>query len=158
MTSGLVLLLALCIGIVAGLRSLTAPAAVAWAAYLGWINLHGSPLAFMGSPWAVGVFTLLALAELVSDQLPSTPPRTAAVGLSARIAMGALSGACLGIAGGASLWVGALAGVVGAIVGAFGGYQARAGLVRALRVRDIVIAIPEDLVAIGLGLFLVSRF
>jgi uncharacterized membrane protein len=158
MTSGLVLLLALCIGVVAGLRSLTAPAVVAWAAYLGWISLHGSHLAFMGSPWAVGVFTLLALVELVSDQLPSTPSRTAAVGLSARIVMGALSGACLGIAGGTSLWAAALAGIVGAIVGAFGGYQARVGLVRALRVRDVVIAIPEDLIAIGLGLFLVSRF
>lgn len=158
MTSGLVLLLALCIGIVTGLRSMTSPAVVALAAHLGWINLHGSPLAFMGSPWAVGIFTIAALGELVSDQLPSTPSRTAPVGLIARIVMGALSGACLGIAGGASLWAGALAGVVGAIAGAFGGYQARVGLVRALRVRDIVIAIPEDLVAIGLGLFLVSRF
>src|SRR5450755_3357610 len=121
MTSVLVLFLALCIGIVAGLRSLTAPAVVSWAAYLGWINLHGSPLAFMGSLWAVGIFTLLALGELVADQLPSTPSRTAAVGLSARIVMGALSGACLGVAGGASLWAAALAGVVGAIAGAFGG-------------------------------------
>jgi uncharacterized membrane protein len=158
MTSGLVLLLALCIGVVAGLRSLTAPAAVAWAAHLGWINLHGSPLAFMGSPWAVGIFTVLALAELVSDQLPSTPSRTAPVGLIARIVMGALAGASLGVAGGASLWIAALAGVVGAVAGAFGGYQARVGLVRTLRVRDVVIAIPEDLIAIGLGLFLVSRF
>jgi uncharacterized membrane protein len=158
MTSVLVLFLALCIGIVAGLRSLTAPAVVSWAAYLGWINLHGSPLAFMGSLWAVGIFTLLALGELVADQLPSTPSRTAAVGLSARIVMGALSGACLGVAGGASLWAAALAGVVGAIAGAFGGYQARVGLVRALKVRDVMIAIPEDVIAIGLGLFLVSRF
>jgi uncharacterized membrane protein len=158
MTSGLALFLASCIGIVAGLRSLTAPAVVAWATHLGWINLHGSPLAFMGSPWAVGIFTLLALGELVADQLPSTPSRTAPVGLSARIVMGALTGACLGIAGGASAWVAALAGAVGGIAGAFGGYQARAGLVRALRVRDVVIAIPEDLIAIGLGLFVVSRF
>lgn len=158
MTSGLVLLLALCIGIVAGLRSLTAPAVVAWAAYLGWINLHGSPLAFMGSVWAVGIFTVLALGELVADQLPSTPSRTALVGLSARIVTGALAGACLGVAGGASLWVPALAGALGGVVGAFGGYKARVGLVRALRVRDVVIAIPEDLIAIGLGLVLVSRF
>ena len=92
MTSGLALLLALCIGVVAGLRSLTAPAVVAWAAHLGWINLHGSPLAFMGSPWAVGVFTVLALGELVADLLPSTPARTAPVGLSARIVTGALAG------------------------------------------------------------------
>ena len=44
-----VFVLALGIGIVAGLRSLTAPAVVAWGAHLGWLNLHGSPLAFIGS-------------------------------------------------------------------------------------------------------------
>jgi uncharacterized membrane protein len=158
MNSGFaVLLLTLGIGVVAGLRSLTAPAVAAWAAHLGWINLQGSPLAFMGSVWAVALFTVLAMVELVADQLPSTPARTAAVGLSARVVTGALSGACLGIAGGGALWVAALAGALGGIAGAFGGYQTRVRLVRTLHVPDFAIAIPEDLVAIGLGLFLVSR-
>jgi uncharacterized membrane protein len=156
--SALVLLLALGIGIVAGLRSLTAPAVVAWAAHFGWIRLAGSPLAFMGSKWTAAVFTLLALGELVADQLPGTPPRTAAVGLSARIVSGALCGASFAVAGGASLWLGAVAGAIGGIAGAFGGYQARVGLVRGLRVQDFAIAIPEDIVAVGLGLLLASRF
>jgi uncharacterized membrane protein len=153
-----VLLCSFGIGFVAGLRSLAAPAVVAWAAHLGWMNLHGSPLAFMGSVWAVGVFTILALAELVSDQLPGTPSRTAPVGLSARIVTGALSGACVGIAGGATVWAAGAVGAAGGIAGAFAGYQARVGLVRALRVPDFAIALPEDLIAIGLGLFLVTRF
>jgi len=146
------------IGIVAGLRSMTAPAVVAWAAHLGWINLSNSPLHFMGSAWAVAVFTLGALGEFVADQLPATPARTAAFPLGARIVMGALTGGCLATAGGASIWIGAAVGVIGAIAGAFGGYQARVGLVRSLRVPDAAVAIPEDLVAIGLGLLLVSRF
>jgi uncharacterized membrane protein len=158
MNSGFVVRLALGIGIVAGLRSLTAPAVIAWAAHIGWINLHNSPLAFMGSVWAVAIFTVLALVEFVADQLPSTPARTAAVGLSARLVTGALTGACLAVAGVATLWLGALAGAVGGIAGAFGGYHSRVGLVRALRVPDFAIAIPEDLIAIGLGLFLASRF
>jgi uncharacterized membrane protein len=112
----------------------------------------------MSSVWAVLIFGILAIVELIADQLPSTPSRTAPVGLSARIVTGALSGACLGVAGGATLWQGALAGVLGGIAGAFGGYQARVGLVRALRVADFAVAIPEDLIAIGLGLFLASRF
>lgn len=62
------------------------------------------------------------------------------------------------MAGGLTLWLGALAGVVGAIVGAFGGYHIRDGLVRALRVPGFVIAVSEDLVTIGLALLLVSRF
>ena len=159
MNAGFALLLALGMGIVAGLRSLSAPAVVAWAAHLGWTNLHGSPSAFMGTTWAVGIFTVLALVELIVDLLP----RYAALARlrwasSARIVTGALSGACLAVAGGATPWLGAPAGAVGAIAGAFGGYNARAGLVRALRVPDFVIAIAEDLVAIGLGVFLVSRF
>ena len=151
------LLLAFGVGFVAGLRSFTAPAVVAWAAHLGWINLHNSPLAFMGSKWTVIIFTVLALMEFNADQLPSTPARTGAVGLSARIVTGALTGACLAVAGNAALWWGAIAGIVGAIAGAFGGYHARVGLVRSLRVRDFVIALPEDAIAVGLGLFLASR-
>jgi uncharacterized membrane protein len=157
MNSGFALLLAFAIGVVCGLRSMTAPAIVAWAAHLGWIHLSGTPLSFMGSTWAVAIFTVGALFEFVADQLPTTPARTTAVPLVARIAMGLLTGACLGAAGGAAFWLAALIGAIGAIAGAFGGYQARVGLVRALRVPDIAIAIPEDLVAIGLGLFLVSR-
>jgi uncharacterized membrane protein len=158
MSSGLALLLAFGIGFVAGLRSLTAPAVVAWAAHLGKLPLTGTPLAFMGSKYAVGIFTLLALFELVADQLPSTPPRTSAVGLSARIVMGLLTGACLGAAGGASLVVGAILGAIGAVAGAFAGYQARVGLVRALKVPDFAIAIPEDLIAIGLAVLIVTRY
>jgi uncharacterized membrane protein len=158
MTSGFALLPVFGIGVVTGLRSMTAPAVVAWAAHLGWISLHGSPLAFMGSAWAVGIFTLGALGELVADKLPTTPARTAAVGLTARIVIGLLTGACLGAAGGVSYWLGALIGAIGAVAGAFGGYQARVRLVLGLHVPDAAIAIPEDLVAIGLGLLLVSRF
>jgi uncharacterized membrane protein len=150
--------LAFGIGAVAGLRSFTAPAVVAWAAHLGWINLHGSAFSFMGSVWAVAIFTVLALVELIADQLPKTPARTAAVGLSARLATGALTGACLAIAGGAVLWVGAIAGALGGIAGAFGGYHTRVGLVRVLRLPDFAVAIPEDVIAIGFGLFLTSRF
>jgi uncharacterized membrane protein len=157
MNSGFTLLLVFGIGVVTGLRSMTAPAVVAWAAHLGWINLHGSPLAFMGSPWAVGIFTLGALGEFVADKLPTTPARTAALGLTARIVIGLLTGACLAVAGGASYGLGVI-GAIGAIAGAFGGYQARVRLIRGLHVPDAAVAIPEDLVAIGLGLLLVSRF
>jgi len=154
----LALVLAFGVGVVAGLRSMTAPAVMAWAAHLGWIHLAGSRLAFMGSPWAVGIFTLGAIGEFVADLLPGTPSRTAAGGLIARIVTGSLSGACLGVAGSASPWAAALLGAVGALAGAFGGYQMRVGLVRALKVPDFAIAIPEDLVAIGLALFFISRF
>jgi uncharacterized membrane protein len=112
----------------------------------------------MGSLPAVIVFSLLAVLELIADQLPSTPSRTAPPGLIARILMGGLSGAALALAGDGSLIPGALVGAAGGIVGAFAGYQVRTRLVKALKVRDLVIALLEDAVALGGGLLLVSKF
>jgi uncharacterized membrane protein len=152
------LLLAFLIGVIAGLRSLTAPAVVAWAARRNWLNLHDSPLSFMGSTTAVVVFTLLALVELVADQLPSTPSRLKFPGLVSRIVLGALSGAAVAASAAQSIALGGVLGAVGGIVGAFGGYQARTRLVRALQVPDFVIACLEDVVAIGGGILIVSRF
>jgi uncharacterized membrane protein len=157
MHANLAWLLAFGVGVISGLRAMTAPAVTAWAAHLGWLNLKGSALAFMGSMWSVAILTLAAAAELVADQLPTTPARTKPGPLGARIVMGGLCGACVSVAAGNAAWLGAVLGGVGGVVGAFAGYQARVGLVRGLRVRDAAIAIPEDLVAIGIGLLIVSR-
>jgi uncharacterized membrane protein len=157
MNANAALLLAFGIGVIAGLRAMTAPAVTVWAAHLGWLNLKGSPLAFMGSMWAVAIFTLAAAAEMIADQLPTTPARTKPGPLAARLVMGGLCGACVLVAAGSSAWLGAVLGGLGGVLGAFAGYQARTRLVRGLGVRDAAIAIPEDLVAIGLGLLIVSR-
>jgi uncharacterized membrane protein len=158
MNPATVLNLAFLIGVVCGLRSLTAPAVVAWAAHRGWINLNHTPLHFMGTTVVVVLFTLFAVVELVADQLPSAPRRTAPPGLIARIIFGALCGAALVVSGAQSLGVGALLGAAGGVAGAFGGYQARTRLVKALKVPDFVIATLEDALAIGAGFFLVSQF
>ncbi|HUJ96220.1 MAG TPA: DUF4126 family protein [Terriglobales bacterium] len=150
-------LCALGIGFVAGLRTNTAPAVVAIGAHLGWINLAGTRLAFMGTKWAVGIFVFAALGEYVYDLLPKTPPRTAPGPLTARIISGAFTGTCVAIAAASSTVVGVLLGVVGSLIGAFGGYKARVGLVRALGVPGFVVAIPEDLLAIGLAVLALKR-
>ena len=98
-----------------------------------------------------------ALVEYVTDQLPSTPARTVPMQIGARLVLGVLAGVCLAAAAASSLLVGVFGAAVGVLVGTFGGYQARVGLVRSLNVRDIAVAIPEDLVAIGLGLLVVSK-
>ena len=147
-----ILLLAVGIGIVAGLRSLTAPAFVAWAAHLGWLNLQGTPVSFMGSTVAVWIFTVLAIVELIADVLPKTPARTAPVGLIARIILGGLSGLCIYAAAVARPPImGIVWGVVGALIGTYGGYHIRRALVNGLKVKDILIAIPEDIVAFVLA-------
>jgi uncharacterized membrane protein len=158
MSASEALLLAFLIGVVAGLRSLTAPAVLAWAAHRNWLNLHNTPLSFMASTAAVVIFVLLAAGELVADQLPSTPSRTKPPGLIARILMGGLSGAGMAAAGMQSMLLGTVLGIAGSLVGTYGGHAARTGLRRALQVPDFVIAFLEDAVAIGGGLFIVSRF
>ncbi len=157
MNTNFIFVFAVGIGIVAGLRALTAPAVVSWGAYLGWLGLQGSPLAFMGSVIAVATFSLLAIVELIGDKLPAMPKRTALPPLLARIIMGALCGACLCLANNQSLVIGLALGAIGGVIGAFGGYAIRKSLVTSLNIKDVLIAIPEDLIAIGLACFLVFR-
>ena len=158
MTPPVVLLLAFLIGVDCGLRSLTGPAVVAWAAHRDWIHLTGTPLQFMGSSPAVVLFSLFAVVEIVADKLPSAPSRTKPAGLIARIVLGALCGASIAVSGAQSIAFGALLGAAGGIAGALGGYEARTRLVNALKVPDFAVAILEDALAIGGGFFLVSRF
>jgi uncharacterized membrane protein len=157
MSSSEVLILAFLIGVIAGLRALTPLAVVACAGF--WHRfLQGTPLSFMGRLPAAIVFTVLALLELYADQLPSTPSRLAPAGLITRVVTGGLSGACLAAAGAQSIAFGGVLGAVGGVVGAFAGYYARTGVVNALKVRDLPIALLEDAIAIGGAIFVVSRF
>ena len=146
-------LLALLIGIVAGLRTFTAPAAVSWAAYLGWLNVADSTLAFLGYRWTPWILTGLAVVEFVTDQLPSTPSRTVPMQFGARIVTGAVSGAALGVAFAQPL-VGGVAGMVGAVIGTFGGRAVRAKLADIFR-KDMPAALIEDAVAILLALLVI---
>ena len=150
MTHALVLLLALLIGVVAGLRTFTAPAVMAWAAFLHWINLSGTWASWVGHWATVAVLTILAVIELVSDQMESMPSRKTALPFLARLASGAFAGAVLGTAWGykgSSLG----AGMVGAVIGTIGGYEARTRLVAANGGRDRPIALGEDLLAVAGG-------
>jgi uncharacterized membrane protein len=148
-----VLLLALGIGFIAGLRSLTAPAVVAWAAFLKWINLNGHWAAWVGYLITVIIFSVLAVGELVADKLPKTPARTAPPSFAARIVLGAFAGAVLGSAWGYT-WTALGAGIVGAVLGTLGGYQARSRLTAA-HGHDLPIALLEDAVAV-LGGFAIA--
>jgi uncharacterized membrane protein len=152
----MIFLLAFLLGFVAGLRSMTAPALVAWAARLGWLQLEGTPLSFLGIPWVTYLLTLFMVAELVADKLPRMPARTMVGPFLARILLGGLAGAALAVGSGSSLALGAVVGGLGAIAGTLGGYRARTGLVKALSVPDVVVALAEDCVAVGGALLVVS--
>ena len=148
-----VYVLALLIGVIAGLRAMTAPAAVSWAAALGWLPLESTWAALMGYRFTPYVFSLLAIVELITDQLPGTPSRKAPQQFGARIISGAFCGAVIGATAGASIG-GLIAGAVGSVLGTLGGYEARKRLVVATGGKDLPIALLEDAIAIG-GAFLI---
>jgi uncharacterized membrane protein len=144
---------ALLFGVVAGMRAVTAPA-----------------IYFLArGPLAAGiVLAVLAVVELVGDKLPSTPARTRPMPLAFRLLSGAIVGCFVGSAGGAHGWtgfpamsvssgqvVGAVAGIVGAVIGTYGGYYARIAAVR--RIGALPSAFFEDALAIGLGIFAITR-
>lgn len=143
------------LGCICGLRSMTAPAVVAWGAHLGWLHLEGSLLAFFANKISLVLFSLFALGELIADKLPFIPPRTQAGPLGVRILFGAVCGAAVCISVGASLMGGAVLGGLGGIAGAFAGYHYRRRL--SSMVPDILLALIEDLVAVGGGFLLVSH-
>jgi uncharacterized membrane protein len=158
MSLSAVLISALLIGFVCGLRTFTGPAVVAWAAHRNWIDLNRTQLHFMSTTAAVVIFGLLALAEFIADQLPSTPKRTDPSGLIPRILFGGLCGAALLASEGQSIAIGSFLGATAGIAGAFIGYLVRARLVKDFEIPDFVIATLEDALAIGAGIFVVSRF
>ncbi len=148
------LVLAFVIGIVAGLRAMLAPAAIAWAASIGIMPLQGTWLAFLGWRFTPLVFSLLAVVEMVTDQLPSTPSRTVAPQFGARVVTGGVSGAAIGYVLGAPLF-GLALGIIGAVLGTLGGARLRARLAAAFG-SDRPAAIIEDVFAIGLAVLVVA--
>jgi uncharacterized membrane protein len=152
------ILLALCflIGVVAGLRALTPLAVVCWGAYFGWLHFEGTSLGFIDHKVTLVIFTLLALLEIVNDKLPKTPARSSIPPLITRVLTGACSAAALAVSFSGGVVAAVIAAIVGALAGTFGGYNIRHALVTKADLPDLVVALAEDLVAIGGGLWIIS--
>ena len=146
------------IGVVAGLRSMTAPAVISWGAHQGWLLLTGSPLGFFAHPVTLILLTLFALGELVADKLSFIPSRTTPGPLVIRLISGAVCGAALCIAGQSAWLYGVLLGALGAVVGSYGGYYYRRLVPANNRTMQFLAALLEDVVAVGGGFWIVSRF
>jgi uncharacterized membrane protein len=148
--------LAFLMGAACGLRCFTPPAAISWAARLGWLHLENSPLAFLGFNTTPYILSVIAIAELINDKLPKTPSRKALPLFAGRIGSGALCGAALA-ATGDGLPGGLLAGALGAVAGTLGGYEFRMRLVKATGGKDFPVALLEDAIAVCTAFWIVSR-
>jgi uncharacterized membrane protein len=139
LTTTTALVLAFILGIASGLRVFTAPAAV---------------LLARGSPYGIAL-AVLAVVEYFIDLRPNTPPRTAPMGLTLRIASGAFVGFMIATGHNASGIAGGIIGVIGALIGAFGGLAVRRTAIA--RIGAIPAGITEDIVTIALAAFAATR-
>ncbi len=128
---------------------MTAMAVLCWFAWLQLLPQHGWAF-WVGSLVSVIVFTIAAVGEYVGDTLPKTPSRTAAGPLIARIVFGALVGVLAAHAVIEPVAGGAIFGVIGALIGAFGGVRVRLYWAKALG-RDLPVALLESAIALGLA-------
>ncbi|MBB1059516.1 DUF4126 family protein [Marilutibacter spongiae] len=139
------------LGLVAGARTFTAPAVLAWATRSGALDLQGTALEWLGGAWAPWVLTLLALAELAGDKSPRAPSRKTLPAAGARVLSGAFCGGAVALAMEVAWLLPALAGAIAAALGTRGGYRLRMGLATRLG-KDWPAALLEDAAAIGLAL------
>ena len=143
------------IGTASGLRALIGLAAVSWAAHFGILPLDHTWLAFLGYALTPYILTLIAIGELVNDKLPKTPSRLIPPQFITRIVMSALCGLAIGLSGN-GMFIGLVAGIIGAVAGTFGGSRARSLLARTFRL-DLPAALLEDAVALGIVVFALFR-
>jgi uncharacterized membrane protein len=128
---------------------MTAMAVLCWFAWLQLLPQHGRTF-WVGSLVSVIVFTLAAVGEYVVDTLPTTPSRTAPVGLIVRIVFGGLVGTLAAHAVIEPAVGGVIFGVIGALIGAFGGLRVRMYWSKALG-KDLPVALTESAIALGLA-------
>jgi uncharacterized membrane protein len=136
------------LGLVTGMRSMTAMAVLCWFAYKGDLSLDDTWASWAAKLVTAIIFTVLALGELAADKLPKTPNRIAPGPLLVRVVMGGLIGSIVAAGLNGSEFEGIILGVGGALIGAFGGFLVRRELVSRLDCKDWHVALVEDATAI----------
>ncbi|CCH52742.1 hypothetical protein BN8_01764 [Fibrisoma limi BUZ 3] len=140
------------LGVVAGMRSMMAPALLSRKLVRTIPTKQPSkPIHYLALPTTSMVLTTLAGSEIIGDKVPSTPNRTAPPVFGARVVSGATCGAFLSQVEGGEVAAGAAAGGLGAAVGTVAFFQLRMWLTRGLGIPDPVVALAEDALAISLG-------
>jgi uncharacterized membrane protein len=145
----------LLLGVVTGMRSMTAIAALSWAVWLGLVPEQGWAT-WIGHLIVVIVFTICALGEYFVDTLPKTPRRTELGPALVRVVVGGLVGAMAAVAIDEPVAGGIIFGAGGAVVGAWGGFFVRNTVARIFR-RDLPAALLESASAIALVIFAIAR-
>jgi uncharacterized membrane protein len=141
------------LGVVTGMRTMTAMMVLCWFAYAGHLPLDGTWAFWAAKLMTAIVFTLLAIGEYIGDKLPKTPNRTAPGPLIARLVFAGLVGAIVAEGLDGSGIEGVILCVAGALVGAFAGFLVRREIVLRQRSKDWPVAVVEDISAVLFAVF-----
>jgi uncharacterized membrane protein len=149
---------ALGIGVVAGLRTATAPASLSRAYRHGAVPLQpGGLLGLLTKRWIGRALPMNAIGEMIVDKTPWVPSRVQPVALIPRLASGAGVGSAIYRGAGRPRWRGAILGAVGALLGSFAGNHARRFATKATKLPDLLFAVAEDAFAVGSARLLLRR-
>ena len=145
----------LLLGVVTGMRSMTAIAALSWAVWLGLVPEQGWAT-WIGHLVVVILFTLCAVGEYVADTMPKAPRRTDLGPALVRVVVAAVVGATVAVAIDEPVAGGIIFGAGGAIIGTSGGFFVRMTVARIFR-RDLPAALLESASAIALAVLAIVR-
>ncbi len=141
------------IGVIAGMRSMSAPALVSnHIAGNPPEGIDETPFKVMAYPKTAHLLKGLALGEMITDKLPVVPARISPGPLAFRIVSGAVCGGAICAAEGKRAGIGAIAGGVAAIAGAYGFYHLRRSIGRESKAPDPLLGLAEDAIVITGGL------
>lgn len=145
------------IGVVAGMRSMMAPAVLSHKlSHMMPASEPHSALEYAANPTTATVLKVMAVGELIADKLPNTPARTDLPGLGFRMLSGGTCGALLNEVEGQSAAQGAVLGGFGAVVGSFLFMRLRLWIDDELGLPDPIVALVEDALTITAGWLLVD--
>ena len=136
------------LGLVTGMRTMTAMAVLCWFAYAGHLSVDDNWAAWSGKLVTAIIFTLLAIGEYIADKLPKTPNRTAPFPLIARLVVAGLIGAITAAGLNGSGMEGVILCVAGALVGTFASFLIRREIVARRGGKDWPVALIEDVSAV----------
>lgn len=141
------------LGTVTGLRTFTPLAVLCWFAYTGALQLQYGWDQWTGYLPIAILATIVAIIEVFADKQPWMLDRIILPSVAFKVVLGAFVGAVMADGLNGPILEGIILGVLGVLVGTYGGYFVRKELVRRSRYGDWNIAIVEDAVAVLCAIF-----
>ena len=141
------------LGTVTGLRTFTPLAVLCWFAYAGPLELQYGWDQWTGRLPVAILVTIIAIVEVFADKQPWMLDRIVLPSVGFKVVLGAFVGAALADGLNGPILEGIILGILGVLVGTYGGYFVRKELVRRSRYSDWNVAIVEDAVAVLCAIF-----